>query len=1393
MRYRYQQNQSGQVLLLAVVLMLMIALVGAGFIAVLSANLAHSSRQEDQVAVEKAAMEGINFANAQLQNHPLGADWRPGDSASPTLSLADYDDVELARDWTLQFAGAPPRVQPNQSFYKFKTQDPNANTYFLLNVQAGAFNPANPLSRYLKITSIGRTVNDPGIFKVLTAYKSPFITEYARVMTEYRSTPGAQGFKMNVTPIGKPAAIDFDADATLKANAAAGATTITVSNPEMFSEGDTIFIGRDPNPNGAPFVSGDPNTVGMREAVTVGTISNAANYWNGQIPITGGGGPGGGLAYAHQLGEPIVVGQVIGGTFNRKVTVGRLTKFVDFGNMATTRITLTSVRKMAVAPYLIQNNDVIYVGTTVSALTKTEQQLTVTNVDTSVNPPAIDFSPPAFIPPNAKHEKGEIVRVFVPSTADRNPYENMVVDAAGIAPDPFREAEWSPTVIRGGIFSNGDIRFFGSALLDFNVVGGGMVETPRTISYDMMDNPATPNRIEGSDSANPAFSIGHPSSTAVNVVTNFGTLTGNDAWSRDGQARQNGITTQPLRWVRPQTPPLVAQEGLFSANPWVAGGYRFLRYEELTKLSDSRRPSGSPFTVGELGQGKGIFVDNFTDVQFARNATGFETFSTMRSKLIAQWLNPTITDDPGPNGTDEPAASPVDDTPQWVNNGLEYVPLGAQIILRNDDVVWNPATGTFVSMSGSSPALTTHPTTGSLHVMGRPVIWIIHSDKQPLGIDWTASPPTTFPVPPWSTDARTGRTLYFTSYDYPENGVICAAGNVRVKGTLPLSYPNTTTTNVWAGNINIVNGIRDRDYNLTIVSGGTIYIEGNILTPKDVAPALFTPAYDLDEVRNTHVALMAKDHVCLNTTQFYAPFAVGSVPPPPPPSPPPLRSFTPTEFALANQVQSTPDAIGHSYWDMPAGSTNTIMRQFSLGEPYLLTGNANTTALLAVAMHHGGAKGNPSPPVNRIWSGMQVQTAATNPAPVNNFRVTNPASPSFPDPTPPSAPDQYKPTDIFLDADQEPLKSGGNYKNIGQTTTAGTVVNEIRTQFVDAMNQPKYDARPDPNLQVNPDTVTADLLVRMGQDETTTVTLDNTKWFDIPIITRGWMGVNGAPLWQIGNMNDPFALLESFYQNPLNRPASGALPAVQSLMSQTFSDTPGGPTVVSNNVFNVTGGLNELRFSAEPTLANVLGNYRVSRFKMEQYLPGTDPMNSSIPVYRPTTGLPIRINALVYAQEGSWFVIPPPLFDDAAFNDDTRPGMGKANAYRQFNYRVVVNGAIVENETADDFPVTGVNTFTGRVGGNRNVYTFNSTRWEERLAYPSQRGDLNDVLTRDVVSPPPLGAPYRAPYVWQGIEYRWDPELKLTRWAVEDVLTGNLKPVAKIPKLPLGPDLIFVG
>jgi hypothetical protein len=56
-----------------------------------------------------------------------------------------------------------------------------------------------------------------------------------------------------------------------------------------------------------------------------------------------------------------------------------------------------------------------------------------------------------------------------------------------------------------------------------------------------------------------------------------------------------------------------------------------------------------------------------------------------------------------------------------------------------------------------------------------------------------------------------------------------------------------------------------KDYNLTIVSGGTVYIDGSILSPRN-AGLIGTGASDDD--RNTKLALLARDCVCLNTTQI---------------------------------------------------------------------------------------------------------------------------------------------------------------------------------------------------------------------------------------------------------------------------------------------------------------------------------------------------------------------------------------------------------------------------------------------------------------------------------------------------------------------------------------------
>lgn len=79
---------------------------------------------------------------------------------------------------------------------------------------------------------------------------------------------------------------------------------------------------------------------------------------------------------------------------------------------------------------------------------------------------------------------------------------------------------------------------------------------------------------------------------------------------------------------------------------------------------------------------------------------------------------------------------------------------------------------------------------------------------------------------------------------YPKNGVIFAEGNIRIKGTLGFGK------------------------NLTVVSGGTIYVEGNILKCPFGADGKML---NEDSARTSSIALLAKNNVCVNTTQFFGP------------------------------------------------------------------------------------------------------------------------------------------------------------------------------------------------------------------------------------------------------------------------------------------------------------------------------------------------------------------------------------------------------------------------------------------------------------------------------------------------------------------------------------------
>ena len=85
---------------------------------------------------------------------------------------------------------------------------------------------------------------------------------------------------------------------------------------------------------------------------------------------------------------------------------------------------------------------------------------------------------------------------------------------------------------------------------------------------------------------------------------------------------------------------------------------------------------------------------------------------------------------------------------------------------------------------------------------------------------------------------------------YPKNGVIFAEGNVRIRGTLP---PPATGNGPQYSN------------QLTVVSAGTIYVEGNILKYYKDGQGIRTSQ------KNSAISLLAKDNVCVNTTQFFTP------------------------------------------------------------------------------------------------------------------------------------------------------------------------------------------------------------------------------------------------------------------------------------------------------------------------------------------------------------------------------------------------------------------------------------------------------------------------------------------------------------------------------------------
>jgi len=652
------------------------------------------------------------------------------------------------------------------------------------------------------------------------------------------------------------------------------------------------------------------------------------------------------------------------------------------------------------------------------------------------------------------------------------------------------------------------------------------------------------------------------------------------------------------------------------------------RYLLLTRDSGFWRldsETGFYYNTGEFGWGwtnfGGIYIDNGPYIDgYGVAHTGDIQYNHDLEKLRLNWTRSVgahqTAGDLRDEDTERPPTGPAD---WWDATGRYYAPPGTEIVLHGEDpcpyieiirhdlreqdgieYYWRESNGEPIPADGSGPYPYTPPANGCTPGSG----------AQPMGV--LDGPTAVVPFPP--------------------NGVIYAEGNIRIRGVMPplrdsqgrsgIQIPADDVYEGYFGDWTPSQG-RTRRFDLQVVSGGTIYVEGDILTPTTAQLAGLTPDdYLEDRLYGSRIALLARDYVCLNTT-----------------------ALNPRPQDLYSAVEYPPDSDEWHYYNdaLPryasSGNESFLLLEGDISEPQPTpppTGPLSPYETFPANVSFG-------------YSNSRLQIAALA-AEIDNLRL------------------MIGHSGLYV-AGAQPGEAGGIGIPSGvpsEGSTPDTDPDEPAVQVAVHINDPELDDPWPWGFDSSPYEFWRD-----GAPGVDPITQDDSyHWYiDTDVILMEL----SAP-----TADDWLELLPNQYQ----------------YMTVHDSSAPGDSYLTGSDTITLVPAVWPVGLWSDPgtgiwerydweippkDLAYVLGPLAVAPTRND------DP-------------LPVEVEALIYAQNGSWFVIPGRWFNDDA--DELDPGVEPTGDYPGYheplNIMVQVYGAITENMPAD---LGSVADWTGKWGG----------------------------------------------------------------------------------------------